>query len=167
MPDVTDSVEFARGGFWRRALAIVIDVIAIAAVLQLAALALYPLSNGRVQFSGGPFYALNCERLEAAPEDVAVPAEFGVNSITDCRQSLFGLPTARTLNLNRITQDRGVTKVVQVRHMLDAKGRPVRGWPLEIFILPLLIAGATRRSRCHWRRCGCGRPMARCFRARS
>jgi hypothetical protein len=139
LPDLTDSVEFARGGFWRRVLAIVIDVIAIGAVLQLAALVLFPLSNGRVQFFGGPFYALNCQLLESAPEGVAVPAEFGVNSITDCRQSLFGLPTARTLNLNRITQDGGVTKVVQVRHMLDAKGRPVRGWPLEIFILPLLL----------------------------
>jgi hypothetical protein len=140
LPDLTDSVEFARGGFWRRTFAILIDVIAIVAVLQLAALALFPLSNGRVQFSGGPFYALNCQRLEAVPEGVAIPAEFGVNSITDCRQSFFGLPTARTLNLNRITEVGGVTKVAQVRHMLDARGRPVRGWPLEIFILPLLIA---------------------------
>ena len=139
MPDLTDSVEFARGGFWRRAFAIVIDVVAIGVVLQLAALALFPLSNGRVQFSG-PFHTLNCQQLEAAPDGVTVPAEFGVNSITDCRQNLLGLPTARTLNLNRITQEGGVTKVAQVRHMLDAKGKPVRGWPLEIFILPLLIA---------------------------
>jgi hypothetical protein len=140
LPDLTDSVEFVRGGFWRRALAILIDLIAISAVLQLAALALFPLSSGRVQFSGSPFYALSCQKLEAVPEGLALSAEFGPDSITDCRQSLFGLPTARTLNLDRITQDGGVTKVAQVRHMLDANGKAVRGWPLEIFILPLLIA---------------------------
>jgi hypothetical protein len=139
LSDLTDSVEFARGGFWRRALAVVIDAVAIGAVLQLAALALFPLSSGRVQFSGGPFQTFNCQQLEAAPEGVPIPAEFGANSITDCRQSLFGLPAARSLNLNRITYDGAVTKVVQVRHMLDVNGRPVRGWPLEIFILPLLI----------------------------
>jgi hypothetical protein len=138
LPGRTDSVEFARGGFWRRMSAIVIDVVAIGAVLQFAALALFPLSNGRVQFSG-PFYMYDCRQLEAVPEGVPVAAEFGANSITDCRQSLFGLPTARTLNLSRITQDGDVTKVVQVRHMLDARGKPVRGWPLQIFILPLLI----------------------------
>jgi hypothetical protein len=160
LPDVTDSVEFVRGGFWRRALAILIDLIAIGAVLQLAALVLFPLSNGRVQFSGGPFYALNCQNLASVPEGLAIAAEFGPNSITDCRQTLFGLPTARTLSLNRITQDDGVTKVAQVRHMLDAKGKAVRGWPLEIFILPLLIAlrfwldhgrGSPGRRICHLR----------------
>jgi hypothetical protein len=139
LPNPTDSVEFARGGFWRRALAVIIDVAAIGIVLQLAALVLFPLSNGRVQFSAGAFQAFNCQRLEAAPEGVSIPAEFGVNSITDCRQSLFGLTAARGLNLNRITQDGAVTKVVQIRHMLDVNGKPVRGWPLEIFILPLLI----------------------------
>jgi hypothetical protein len=140
LADVTDSVEFVRGGFWRRALAILIDLIAIGAVLQLAALVLFPLSNGHVQFSSGPFHALNCQNLESVPEPLAISAEFGPNSITDCRRTLFGLPTARTLNLSRITEDGGVTKVAQVRHMLDADGMPVRGWPLEIFILPLLIA---------------------------
>jgi hypothetical protein len=138
LPGRTDSVELARGGFWRRVFAIVVDLVAVGAVLQFAALALFPLSNGRVQFSG-PFYAYDCRQLEAVPEGVPVAAEFGANSITDCRQSLFGLPTARNVNLNRITQDGDVIKVAQVRHMLDARGKPVRGWPLEIFILPLLI----------------------------
>jgi uncharacterized RDD family membrane protein YckC len=60
LPDPTDSVEFQRGGFWRRALAALIDLIAITAVLQLVALGLFPLSNGRVQFTGGVIFANTC-----------------------------------------------------------------------------------------------------------
>ena len=139
MPDLTDSVEFVRGGFWRRALAVLIDLIAIAAVLQLAALALFPLSNGHVQFSGGPFYALNCQKLDQVPEGLRISAGFGASTMTDCRQSLLGLPTARTLTVSRTTQDGAVTRVTTVRHMLDAHGKATGGWPLDIFILPLLI----------------------------
>ncbi len=140
MPELTDSVEFARGGFWRRTLAVLIDLIAVTAVLQLAALLLFPLSNGRVQFSGGPFNTITCERLEALPAGLEISAEFGANSITDCRQSLLGLPTARTLKVSRIIQDGAVTKIAEIPHRLDAQGNPIRGWPLEIFVLPLLIA---------------------------
>src|SRR5450631_3765034 len=63
LPDLTDSVECVRGGFWRRALAVFIDLIAISAVLQMVALVLFPLTNGQVQFSGGPLYGLNCQKL--------------------------------------------------------------------------------------------------------
>src|SRR3981081_1097945 len=91
LPDLKNSVEFARGGFWRRALAVFIDLIAVGVVLQLIGLVLFPLSNGRLQFSGGPLDAISCQKLEAVPEGVSIPAEFGANSINDCRQSLLGL----------------------------------------------------------------------------
>jgi hypothetical protein len=42
LPDLTDSVEFQRGGFWRRALALFVDLVAVVAVLQVTALALFP-----------------------------------------------------------------------------------------------------------------------------
>jgi hypothetical protein len=140
LPDRTDNVEFVRGGFWRRALAFFIDLLAIVAVLQVTALALFPLSNGYVQFSGGPFYALNCEYLERVPEGVSTPAGFDANSITDCEQRLLGLPTSRTLSVGRISRDGFMLKEVQIRYRLDAEGKPVGGLPLDIFVLPLLIA---------------------------
>ncbi len=139
MPDLKNSVEFVRGGFWRRVLAVFIDLMAVGVVLQLAALVLFPLSNGRLQFSGGPFYAISCQKLAAVPEGVPIPAEFNANSITDCRQSLFGLPTSRTLGVSRVTRDGAVTKVAQIRHMLDAEGKPAGGLPLDILVLPLLL----------------------------
>ena len=140
MPDLTDSVECVRGGFWRRALAVFIDLIAISALLQVVALVLFPLTHGHVQFSGGPLYGLNCQKLASAPEGVSIPPEFKANSVTDCQQSLLGLTTARTLRVSRITKDGTVTKVAQIRQRLDADGKPTPGLPLDIFVLPLLIA---------------------------
>jgi len=140
LPDLTDSVEFLRGGFWRRAVALFIDLVAVVAVLQVTALALFPLSNGHVQFSAGLLYDLNCEYLESVPKGLSISIEFDANSITDCQQSLLGLPTSRALSVSRITRDSAVTKVAQIRHMLDAEGRPASGLPLDILILPLLIA---------------------------
>ena len=140
MPDLTDSVECRRGGFWRRALAVFIDLIAISAVLQVVALVLFPLTHGQVQFSGGPLHGLNCQKLASVPEGVSIPPEFNANSVTDCQQSLLGLPTARTLRVSRITKDGAVTKVAQIRQRLGADGKPTPGLPLDIFVFPLLIA---------------------------
>src|SRR6202163_2870041 len=140
LPDLTDSVECMRGGFWRRALAVSIDLIAISAFLQVVALVLFPLTHGQVQFSGGPLYGLNCQKLASVPEGVSIPPEFNANSVTDCQQSLLGLPTARTLRVSRITKDGAVTKVAQIRQRLNADGKPTPGLPLDIFVLPLLIA---------------------------
>jgi uncharacterized RDD family membrane protein YckC len=73
LPDPTDGVEFQRGGFWRRALAVLIDVVAISVVLQIAALALFQPTRGRVQFSGGPIYVNNCRPLTSVPAELSFP----------------------------------------------------------------------------------------------
>jgi hypothetical protein len=139
LPDLTDSVEFERGGFWRRVAALLIDVIAISVLLQLIALALFPLTDGHVQFAGGISFGSHCNRLDAVPEGISIPADFGANSITDCENRLFGLRSSRTLSVARITGDGAVTRAVRVGYMLDAQGKPLRGLPLDIFTLPLLL----------------------------
>jgi hypothetical protein len=140
LPDRTDSVELVRGGFWQRAPAVLIDLIAVSALVQAVALVLFPLTTGQVQFSGGPRYGLNCQKLASVPQGVSIPADFNVNSIADCQQSPLGLPTARTLRVSPITKDGAVTKVAQNRQRLDADGKSTPGLPLDIFVVPLLIA---------------------------
>lgn len=140
MSDQSYKAEFERGGVWRRALALLIDVIAISAVLQLLALAAFPLSHGRVQFAEGLIYNTTCDKLEKLPDGVSVSADFGANSITDCRHSLFGLTSARILRISRITQDGAITKTVWIDRMLDADGAPTAGLALNVLLLPLLLA---------------------------
>lgn len=106
----------------------------------MVALVLFPLTNGQVQFSGGPLYGLNCQKLASVPEGVSIPPEFNANSMIDCQQNLLGLPTARTLRVSRIAKDGAATKVAQIRQRLDADGKPTPGLPLDIFVLPLLLA---------------------------
>ena len=104
MPDFTDSVGFERGGFWRRTSALLIDALVAAVILQLLAFALFPLTGGRVQSTGG-FTLLYCDKLDAVPEGVSVPADFGANSITDCRNGIFGLTSARMVKVTQVTQN--------------------------------------------------------------
>ena len=117
-----------------------IDVIAISAALQILAITLFPVSHGRVQFAEGLIYGTTCDKLEKLPDGVSVPADFGANLITDCRQSLFGLTSARILQITRITRDGAITKTIWIARMLDADGVPTAGLPLDVLLLPLLLA---------------------------
>ncbi|MGJ5040806.1 MULTISPECIES: RDD family protein [unclassified Bradyrhizobium] len=127
-----------RAGVWRRLGALLIDMVAIAAILQVCALVLFPLSHGRVQFADG-IYAISCRKLDAIPSGVAVPADLKPNRIVDCTNSVFGLPSARMVRVAQVTRDGPFTKEVHVDSMLDAEGTPVKGLSLGIFLLPLLL----------------------------
>lgn len=139
MSEQAVSVDFRRGGFWRRALALLIDVAAVSVVMQLATLVLFPVTNGNVQFSGGLAYAFHCQPLDKVPDQLDFPADFGATSIADCEQTVLGLPSSRVLRITRTTVSGLVTKNVSVGYMLDRAGKPIHGLPLEILLLPLLI----------------------------
>ncbi|WP_316195381.1 MULTISPECIES: RDD family protein [unclassified Bradyrhizobium] len=133
------SSKFKRAGIWRRLGALLIDIMAIAIVLQVCALVLFPLTNGRVQFADG-VYAISCRKLEVIPSGVVVPADLKPNTIVDCTHSVFGLPSARMLRLAQVTQTGPFTKDIHIDSMLDADGTPIKGLSLGIFLLPLLLA---------------------------
>ena len=137
--DFGGGVEFERGGFWRRAGALVIDLLALMAALQLLAMVLFPLTGGRVQFAGG-IYGYSCQKLDAVPVGISIPAEFKPDTITDCRQMLFGGTSARVLRAIRNTQSGTVTKTAFHAFLLDADGKPLRGPSLDSLLLPLLFA---------------------------
>ena len=139
LSDVTHSVEFERGGFWRRALALLVDTLIVTVILQLLAFALYPLSQGRVQFVSG-FALLYCDKLDAVPEGVSVPADFGATSITDCRRGIFGLTSARVVTVARVTRNGAITTTRQIDHLLDAQGKPTGGPTLDALTWLLVFA---------------------------
>jgi hypothetical protein len=137
--DFASGEEFERGGFWRRAGALVIDLVALMAALQLLATVLFPLTNGQVQFAGG-FYGYSCHKLDSVPEGVSIPAEFKPDAITDCRQVLLGGTSARVLRVARNTQAGAITKTAFHTFLLDAYGKPIKVPPLDSLLLPLLFA---------------------------
>jgi hypothetical protein len=115
-----------RAGVWRRLAAALIDIIFVAILLQAFALVLFPLTRGHVQFAGG-IYVISCNKLDAIPAGVVIPADFNANTIVDCQQRLFGLPSARMLRVARITRDGAITKDIHIDSMLDADGVPIVG----------------------------------------
>jgi hypothetical protein len=137
--DLTHSVDLERGGFWRRALALLIDALVTTLILQLLAFALFPLSNGRVQSTGG-LVLLYCDTLAAVPEGVSVPADFAATSIKDCRSGIFGLTSARMVRVTRFTQNGLIATTREITHLLDAEGKPFTGPTLDFLRLPLLFA---------------------------
>jgi uncharacterized RDD family membrane protein YckC len=134
-----DNAGYERGGFWRRALALLIDAIAVALIVQLIAYAAFPLSHGRVQYVGG-FGALTCNKLEKVLDGVSVPDDFAPTSINDCRYGLFGLTSGRNLLITRTNHDGPIVTTRQIAHMLDTEGRPIEGVALNILLVPLLLA---------------------------
>ena len=134
-----DNAECERGGFWRRLLALLIDAVAIAFILQLAAFAAFPLSHGRVQYLGG-IVALTCDKLDKVPEGISVPDDFGPTSISDCRRGLFGLISGRTLVVTRTNQVGAITTMRQIIRTLDADGNPVDVVAVDFLFVPLLLA---------------------------
>lgn len=137
--DFAGSVEFERGGFWRRAGALVIDLLVLMAALQLLAIVLFPLTGGQVQFAGG-IYGYSCQKLDSVPAGISIPAEFNPDTITDCRQTLFGGTSARVLRAARSSQSGAVTKTSYYTFLLDTQAKPIKLPPLDSLLLPLLFA---------------------------
>ncbi|WP_144058584.1 RDD family protein [Bradyrhizobium oligotrophicum] len=139
MTDQDLSSKLKRAGVWRRLGAVLIDMTAIAVVLQVCALVLFPLSHGHIQFADG-VYAISCRKLDAIPPGVAIPADLKPNRIVDCTNAVFGLPSARMLRVAQVTQEGPFTKEIHIDSMLDAEGTPIKGLSLGLFLLPLLLA---------------------------
>ena len=104
-----------------------------------ARLCAVPLSKGRVQFVSG-IALLYCDKLDAVPEGVPVPADFNATSITDCRHALFGLTTARIVTVTRTIQTGAITTTKFIAQPLDAQGKPIIGPTLDSLIWILVLA---------------------------
>jgi hypothetical protein len=128
--------DFERGRFWRRALALLIDLAVAAVMIQLAVLVLFPLTGGRLQFLGG--MQPTCDTLTAMPEGVSLPSDYAVGWIYDCRYELFGMATARILTITRIPQQEATASATSnINRLLDAEGKPFNAPTLDSLALLL------------------------------
>ena len=80
-----------RAGFWRRAVAAMVDLVMVQILIQVVTAVLFATSAGHVT-SGVALYT-SCRPAAAAPAGVEVPAGFGPATLQLCTSSLFGAPT--------------------------------------------------------------------------
>ncbi|WP_082172929.1 RDD family protein [Methylobacterium platani] len=127
-----------RTGFWRRAVAFVIDGLIVCLALQCVAIIAFPLSNARVQASSG-IERVFCRKLTAPPPGIAMPIDFEANFATDCRWSILGFDTAHTITVGRFTRDGNTTKTVSITVLANDQGVPIRGLSLNLLLGPLFV----------------------------
>lgn len=145
------------GGFWRRAFAVFLDwLIVAAAVTALAALA-YPMTGSAIRMAKPPLKFSRCEPSRipqgfdpAAPipgVDPALqarimgdPANFKPNQITECVDSFLGFETNRYRRIAQIWRDGGVTRSLHYTVPVDGSGTVIsRFLYLDSLIGPVLL----------------------------
>ncbi|NGO49594.1 RDD family protein [Allomesorhizobium camelthorni] len=146
-----------RAGFWRRAAAFLIDMAVVLVPLQDVLAVLFAQTNGAFQGSFGLKFT-TCMPVEKLPDGLQPPPPVGYNRIVDCKTSLFGFDTARTLTVAKETQTGNTRSGVFQTYALGADGMPKDdvlyvNWIAVLALFAYLILlesrlGATLGKRC-------------------
>lgn len=129
-----------RAGFLRRALALAIDALVIITPFQLLAALLYVPSGGAIQATGTTF---ECHYVQLK-EPLNPPAPARSNLARECRSSIFGFVTSRTLIVGGTLRTGHLTRVVLHSYNLadDAPSRRVFSldWLAQLTFVAYLVA---------------------------
>lgn len=149
----------SRDLFWRRLVAAAADVLVLVVAAQLAAVALYAASEGKLR-SSTLVKSAHCEAVHAMSakvlQGVAVPAGARPVAARVCALSMAGFETGRYATVVLQAQDGEVTRSLAFSRPLDRKGQPttpvILDWVYPLaFILVMSLAeglfGATLGKR--------------------
>lgn len=125
-----------RAGFWRRIGALLVDSMVVLLPLQILVAILFAQTNGAVQGNFG-FVSTICAPLSSIPAGLQPPPPTDVNSVSECRSSLFGFETSRALTVGTVVQKDNVTSGRYMTYALDADGKPTT--PFDVTWLALLV----------------------------
>jgi hypothetical protein len=144
---MVDPVIGPRAGFWRRALAVMIDCIIVGLPFQVIAAILFAATSGWIQMSVGGVTYTSCVVVQQIPDTLTPPPPAGANIAHECRVFFFGVETARILKLDRTTTKGAITKTIYLRtYMLDREGHPINGVSIDWFVMAVLVAYVVARE---------------------
>jgi uncharacterized RDD family membrane protein YckC len=128
-----------RGGFWRRAIAFLIDVLVVFVPFQLLVVVLYMSSDGAVQMTSGITFT-ECRNVTSLPGGLDPPPPAGANFARLCRASFFGLETARWVVVGRATKEGITTKTISRSYTIGPDGKPKQAISIDtIAVLALFL----------------------------
>jgi hypothetical protein len=136
---VAEQIVAVRAGFWRRAIAFLIDCTIIGLLILIVAPIAFHLTNGRVQFVGSPIKMIQCEALKDLPPRMA-PPDFQPNFGSRCQTSIFGWQIADTATIGRSTKQGAATSSIHVTIAVDSSGNALDAVMLDWLFLPLLLS---------------------------
>jgi uncharacterized RDD family membrane protein YckC len=134
-----DQSIITRAGFWRRYLAFLIDMIVVGLPFQIIAAILFPATSGWIQGTGILTFSI-CENVQKVPDTLS-PA--GANFARQCRHFFFGLETARSLVVSRVTKEGLTGTTVSQTYMLDREGQLINGVSIGLLVPAALVAYLT------------------------
>jgi uncharacterized RDD family membrane protein YckC len=138
MADAESPQPTMRAGFWRRTLAILIDLALIALVVTVAGVLLFGPTDGRVRIGGALVDVARCSSVD--PRIVlANPPPFHITNARRCTKSFLGLVHDRTLQVAEVTRSGAITYRRAMTYPVDADGRVVQAFYLDNLIFVLFV----------------------------
>ena len=148
-PGTDATTELPRAGFWRRWLALLIDVIIVMLPFQILAAILFAMTAGMIQMESG-FFSY-CVDGKTIPQGLNPPPPHDSNAMRVCRISFFGAPTGAVLTVARVTREGNTTTTVSQGYMLDKEGTPIQGtsidWIYQLALLAYLVGMIWRTGK--------------------
>jgi uncharacterized RDD family membrane protein YckC len=129
----------SRGGFWRRVWAITIDCVLVSSALSLAGLALVIPTDGRIRTSNVPISSTACDNPNVNRAEFNLPADFRIDRVERCTQSVFGFAFDRQMTFTESTRSGSVTYTRSVSFPTDANARSISALYID-YVLPILLA---------------------------
>jgi uncharacterized RDD family membrane protein YckC len=129
-----------RAGFWGRAGAFVVDLLAVNILVAVVGLAATGLSGGSVRVANTLDDVRHCGDIEPLPPDLSVPREFSGGDMRRCTRSLYGFAYDRMLVVQAMaSRDVAEDDRQRITIPVDADGRPMRAFYLDS-LTPLVLA---------------------------
>jgi hypothetical protein len=136
-PSLDIATEPRRGGFWRRWLSAIVDIIIVMLPFQILAAILFNMTAGMIQMDNGFFTV--CSSSRDIPQVRFDPPPHDSNFSRTCHVSFFGVTTGAVLTVGRATREGSTTTTVTQGYMIDKDGKPIHGFAIDwIFWLALL-----------------------------
>ena len=132
------------GGFWRRALAALIDWIIVGALVSTLGVLAYGPTGGVVRVQQAVLMSTSCNPTKTIPAGLGLPPAFRIDSAVVCTSSFAGHEVNRFVKVTQ-TDRSGMTFTTQWRAgAIDAKGRVLpRVFFADSLIGPILLVGLT------------------------
>jgi uncharacterized RDD family membrane protein YckC len=128
-----------RAGFWRRALALAIDVVVVAFIVTVAGTILFALTGGQVRLSTALIDTVSCAQVDPQQLVLPNPPPFRITHAERCTKRFFGYVHDRTLRVSEVTQSDSVTYIRAVTYPVGADGRLVPADYIDFMIYVLLV----------------------------
>ena len=132
------------GGFWRRALAALIDWILVGALVSTVGVVAYGPTGGQVRLQQAVLMSTNCNPTKTIPAGMALPPKFRIDEAVLCTSTFAGHEINRFVKVTQIDRS-GMTFTTQWRALaIDGQGRALpRVFFVDSLIGLLLLVGLT------------------------